>query len=63
MLRANAFGVNRTSFSSFRESVVTRVEVFVLREVAEFRGELAIKAEESLLVSGEGLRVEFSKGA
>ena len=51
MLTANTFGVHRISFSGFGESVITRVEVFMLREVAEFGGELAIQAEESLLVS------------
>jgi hypothetical protein len=61
MLRANAFVVDRTSFSSFGESVVTRVEVFVLREVAKFGGELAVEAEESSLVDGERLRLKFSK--
>jgi hypothetical protein len=61
MLRANAFGVDRTSFSGFGESVVTRVEVFVLREVAEFGGELAVEAIVSLLVEGERLRVKFSE--
>jgi hypothetical protein len=59
MLRANAFGVNRTSFSGFGESVVTRVEVFVLCELAEFGGELAIEVDESLVVGGEGLRVKI----
>jgi len=50
MLSANAFGVDRSGFSGFGESVVTGVEVFTLFEVVGFGGELAAKAEESLLV-------------
>lgn len=61
MLSANAFGVDRSGFSGFGESVVSGVEVFTLFEVVRFGGELAVKAEESLLVGGEGLRVIFSK--
>lgn len=61
MLRANAFGVDRTSFSGFGECIVTRVEVFMLCEVAEFGGELAVESEESLLVEGERPRFKFSK--
>jgi len=59
MLGADVFGVDRTGFSGLGESVVTRVEVFVLREVAEFGGELAVEAEESLLVGGEGADIDF----
>jgi hypothetical protein len=33
MLRANAFGVDRTGFSGFGESVITGIEVFTLFEV------------------------------
>lgn len=55
MLSANAFGVNRTSFSGFGESVVTGVEVFAFFEVVGLGGELAVEAEESLLLRREGL--------
>jgi hypothetical protein len=63
MLTANAFGVDRAGFSGFGESVVTGIEVFALFEVVGFGGELAVEAEESLLVGGEGLCVIFSKGS
>lgn len=63
MLSANAFGVDRSSLSGFGESVVTGVEVFTLFEVVGFGRELAVEAEESLLVGGEGLRVIFNKGS
>jgi len=55
MLTANAFGADRSGFSGFGESVVTRVEVFTLFGVVGFGGGLSVEAEESLLIGGEGL--------
>jgi hypothetical protein len=65
MLRANALGVNWTGFSGCEESEITGVEVFtffkVLCWMVGFGGELAVEAEESLLVRREGLRIMVRK--
>jgi hypothetical protein len=59
VLRAHAAGIDGACLASFRECVVARVEVLafleVLGQVVGFGGELAVEAEEALLVGGEGL--------
>jgi len=63
MFRANTAGVDTGGFAGFRECVVARVEVFalfeVLGEVVRFGGELAVEAEEALLIGGEGRNIDF----
>lgn len=59
VLGADAAGVDARGFAGFGEGVVAAVEVFavfeLLGEVVGFGGELAVEAEEALLVGGEGL--------
>jgi hypothetical protein len=59
MLRANTSSVNWACFSGLGKGIIARIEVLALLEmfskVIGLRGELAIKAEESLLIGGERL--------
>lgn len=59
VLRAYAAGIDGGGFTGFGERVVPAVEVLaffeVLGEVVGFGGELAVEAEEALLVGGKGL--------
>lgn len=61
MLRANAASIDRAGLAGLGKGVVAGVEVFalleVLGQVVGFRGELAVKAEETLLIRGERLGV------
>lgn len=59
VLRANAAGVDARGLAGFGEGVVAGVEVLalfeVLGEVVGLGRQLAVEAEETLLVGGEGL--------
>jgi len=63
VLGADYAGVDAACFAGFGEGVVTAVEVLALfehlGEVVGFGGELAVQAEEPLLVWGEGCNIDL----
>lgn len=63
VLRANGAGIDTVSLTGLGHGIVAGVEVLavleVLGEVVGTRGELAVEAEQALLLWGKGLDVDL----